>query len=243
MDSEIVLVGSIVAALSLVQSFFGIGLLVFGTPTFLILGYDFYTTLGFLLPASFGISLLQVMSGASNIPSTSKALYLFCLPGIVAGLVILEFFTPSTIVAPLVGGTLVLSAVLRIYPPSYNFASLLLRRYSGGYHVLMGFVHGLTNLGGALLVIYASAIYNDKEQVRGLVAFYYLAFSFIQMLTLYFSLGHTEFLRTSILLMLLSMGIHLILGNRVFRHANNAVFNNVLTTFMAAYGGLLFFNL
>jgi len=33
--------------LIIIQSIFGIGLLLFGTPTFLILGYDFLNTLNF----------------------------------------------------------------------------------------------------------------------------------------------------------------------------------------------------
>src|SRR5689334_5010852 len=52
----------IVGTLSVVQSLFGIGLLVFGTPSLLLLGYSFADTLAILLPASITISVLQVLS-------------------------------------------------------------------------------------------------------------------------------------------------------------------------------------
>ena len=50
----------ILLVLIIIQSIFGIGLLLFGTPTFLILGYDFFNTLNFLLPISITVSLLTV---------------------------------------------------------------------------------------------------------------------------------------------------------------------------------------
>ena len=37
----------ILLILIIIQSIFGIGLLLFGTPTFLIIGYDFFNTLNF----------------------------------------------------------------------------------------------------------------------------------------------------------------------------------------------------
>ena len=56
----------ILLVLIIIQSIFGIGLLLFGTPTFLILGYDFLNTLNFLLPISIVISLLQFISSKTT---------------------------------------------------------------------------------------------------------------------------------------------------------------------------------
>jgi len=49
----------IVALLIAFQSIFGIGLLIFGTPIFLLIDYNFVETLNILLPVSITISLLQ----------------------------------------------------------------------------------------------------------------------------------------------------------------------------------------
>ena len=43
-----------------IQSLFGVGVLLFGTPILLVLGYDFLSVLTILLPISLAINLLQV---------------------------------------------------------------------------------------------------------------------------------------------------------------------------------------
>ena len=78
----------IVTILSIFQSIFGVGLLLFGTPIFLILGNDFFDSLNILLPVSIMISFLQIKSNqfsykndfikkfnAITIPSLLFALY------------------------------------------------------------------------------------------------------------------------------------------------------------------------
>ena len=52
----------VVALLTLVQSVFGVGLLVFGTPTLLLAGCDFDRALALLLPASLCVSAAQLLS-------------------------------------------------------------------------------------------------------------------------------------------------------------------------------------
>ena len=52
---------SILFSLVIFQSLFGVGLLLFGTPIFLLLGYNFETTLILILPVSITISLLQLI--------------------------------------------------------------------------------------------------------------------------------------------------------------------------------------
>ena len=50
----------IIIILIILQSIFGIGLLLFGTPTFILFGYSFAETLSLLLPISILISLIQI---------------------------------------------------------------------------------------------------------------------------------------------------------------------------------------
>ena len=51
----------IIFILSIFQSVFGVGLLLFGTPIFLMLDYDFVSTLVTILPVSILISFFQIM--------------------------------------------------------------------------------------------------------------------------------------------------------------------------------------
>jgi len=50
-----------VVSTSVIQSVFGVGVLLFGTPLLLLLGYEFVDALGVLLPVSIAISTLQVL--------------------------------------------------------------------------------------------------------------------------------------------------------------------------------------
>src|SRR5581483_8019380 len=51
---------AVVATLALVQSLFGVGLLLFGTPILLLAGERFSAALAYLLPCSIAVSVLQV---------------------------------------------------------------------------------------------------------------------------------------------------------------------------------------
>ena len=62
----------IVISLIFFQSIFGVGLLIFGTPTFLLLGYNFDLILSFLVPISCTISLLQFIFSKDKIKEHVK---------------------------------------------------------------------------------------------------------------------------------------------------------------------------
>ena len=82
----------IIVILIIVQSVFGVGLLLFGTPSFLLLGYDFPNTINILMPISITISLFQFFK--SNV-SDKKFIIdynLFCLPFLVAFLILVLNF-------------------------------------------------------------------------------------------------------------------------------------------------------
>src|ERR687885_1890760 len=74
-----------VLAFSVVQSVFGVGLLVFGTPTLLLAGYSFEETLAYLLPCSMAISALQVRDGGLSFEPVRRDFVLFTAPAVLAG--------------------------------------------------------------------------------------------------------------------------------------------------------------
>ena len=66
---------------SVLQSIFGTGILLFGTPVLLMLGNNFQTTLTILLPASILVNCFQLRNNFKNIDQHFyKNLILFCLP-------------------------------------------------------------------------------------------------------------------------------------------------------------------
>ena len=73
----------IIILLILIQSIFGIGLLLFGTPTFIFLGYNFADTLSLLLPISIFISFLQIIFSKKKNKKYIKEFNLYCIPFLV----------------------------------------------------------------------------------------------------------------------------------------------------------------
>jgi len=236
MTVEYIIVLAVIAVLSVVQSLFGMGVLVFGTPTLLLMGYDFITTLSYLLPASFAISLLQVQAAGENRVPISKYLYLLCLPGIGIGL----WFADAPVLASwtntLIGGVLLFSALIRLWKPARLLLLTLLEKYLPIYHLMIGLTHGLTNLGGGLLAILASGLNSDKDLIRNTIAHYYLAFSIIQMITLVAVLGYLDILIAHSPTGIVSAAVYLLIGNRLFFRTSNPTYNMSLTLFMAIYG-------
>jgi len=236
MSLEFLFLLAIVAVLSVVQSIFGMGVLVFGTPTLLLMGFDFITTLGILLPASFSISLLQMLAARSSRVPISKYLYFLCLPGIIVGLWLAENSIFASWTNIMVGGTLILSALVRLWSPSRIFLNVVLMRYLPTYHLVMGIIHGLTNLGGGLLAILASGTNTDKNAIRNTIAHYYLAFSVIQMLLLATVLGHHDILITNLPTAATAALVYILIGNRLFTLTSSPSFDKALTIFIAIYG-------
>ena len=142
----------------------------------------------------------------------------------------------ATWINALVGGALLLSALIRFWSPSRRLITILLEKHLPTFHLVMGFIHGLTNLGGALLAILASETNTGKEAIRYTVAHYYLAFSVIQMLLLATVMGHHGNLMAHLPTAVISTFVYLLVGNRIFIRISNQSYNFALTMFIAIYG-------
>ena len=84
----------------------------------------------------------------------------------------------------LVGIFLILAAVLRIFDSPYVYGILATEKFKKISYLLIGFVHGLSNLGGAPLAVVASASFKDKESIRANIAFIYFALACSQLIVL-----------------------------------------------------------
>ena len=75
--------------ISIVQSIFGVGVLLFGTPLFMLYNYDFKTTLLILLPISITISLLQTIKNTTSIDIPFfKGFLIYSIPFVIVFLAI-----------------------------------------------------------------------------------------------------------------------------------------------------------
>jgi len=236
--SEYILIACLVAILSCVQSIFGVGILVFGTPTLLLLGYGFADTLCYLLPSSIIVSTIQVVRPGIKKPSIPKELYFVCLPAIGASLWFTVADRSNRYVTVLVGLILILSALIRMNPVLNTGLTKLTRNHIGIFHLAMGCVHGFTNLGGALLAMFAANLHDQKEDVRYTVAHYYLLFGLLQCLLLVW-VGSGELLIIGAMNAPFAALIYMIIGNPMFNSIKEAEYKNGMSVFIFAYGAML----
>lgn len=227
----------VVILCSVIQSVFGMGILVFGTPTLLLMGLGFTETLGYLLPASIAISAAQLCGRQKPARGLSPDLWRYCVPMIGIGLALTLFGADGLPIRKIVGFILILSVVTIAARPTRAFLLAAVEHHSALYHGVMGFVHGLSNMGGSMLSVYAAGVGGDKEKTRYIVAYYYLVFGLCQLAALLVT-GQLE-LSTNLATPVLSVGVYLMLGNRMFKTASEPVYKALFAAFMAIYGAVL----
>jgi uncharacterized membrane protein YfcA len=181
MSAEILLT---VVATAVVQSLFGAGVLLFGTPILLLLGYDFVDVLIVLLPVSIAVNLLQIAKHHAHIDFAFYRKVLFLtLPPIAFFLFLV---THARIDIGLIVGPFLLLIAFKEFSPTLNRAAGALMEYQTGYFIGMGIVHGLSNLGGSLLTALVHHKGYEKDIARVTVAASYATFAAVQLLTLSF---------------------------------------------------------
>jgi len=172
----------IIITLSIFQSIFGVGLLVFGTPIFLQLGYGFFEVLNILLPFSIVISFLQLITKSELTDKFVKNFVFFCIPLLILSLVILENIYDQINIILIVAIIMVSFSTLNILVSKGMLKFRLNQSVRSLSLALLGLLHGFTNLGGGFLALISSNIGNSKLEVRTNIAFGYLVFGAIQIL-------------------------------------------------------------
>jgi uncharacterized membrane protein YfcA len=228
----------VIAVFSVVQSLFGIGLLVFGTPTLLLLGYPFEGALAALLPASLTISLCQIARAGRPDAAFFRLFALWCLLPLGVSLAAVLSAGAAANLNPVVALLLVAFVLLRVFPDLNARAASLIVGRERPWLLLTGVVHGLSNLGGALLLVFAASRHQRKDEIRALIAFCYACFAATQLIVLawltpgVFGRGHLVYPAVAAM-------VFLTLGQRVFRGLSAPVFDSLLTSFAAGYAALL----
>jgi len=167
---------------SIIQSIFGTGVLLFGTPLLLLLGYSFQNALIILLPTSIMISLIQTINNIKMIDyKFYKKLFVYSIPAIVLFLFLIN--QNSLKINFFVGLFLIfLSLKQKIVSINYFFKNMM--KFERLYLLTTGIIHGLTNLGGSLLsaIVFSKKI--SKESKRTTIAVSYLTFAIFQIITI-----------------------------------------------------------
>jgi len=229
---------AVVAVCAVVQSIFGIGILVFGTPTLLLLGYSFPSTLAILLPASVAVSLSQVRDGPSQDMAFMRAFAAWCLVPLAATLFAVLVFGIHANATLAVAASLAVFALLRLSPGLSAKARTLVVANERPWMTVMGIVHGFSNLGGGLLIILAASRHHRKEDVRAMVAACYACFGILQ-LSILALVSPADFGWIQFAYVFVAGAAFLTVGRQVFHWVSSPVFDQLLGWLTAVYAVLL----
>ena len=223
---------------SIIQSLFGVGVLLFGTPLLLLFGFDFTTILTILLPISILINCFQLVSYYKTIDFVFyKKMLFYTIPFIVLFL----FFVTSTElnINLLVGGFLILIALQKQFPVLDGQIKKTMK-FESIYLSLMGIVHGLTNLGGSLLTAIISNKKLSKDQTRSTIAICYLTFALFQIITLFFLTERSavKFFDYTIY-WLIGAGIFFLVENKLYKNIDENKYSKSFRVFLLGSGILL----
>ena len=226
---------SVIILLIIIQSVFGIGLLLFGTPSFLILGYDFANTINILMPVSITISVLQFFKSKVKDQKFINEYNLFCLPFLVFFLVIALKFKYILNFKLLVGLLLVFSSILILNKKRFSSFKETFFKLKKLVLISIGCVHGLTNMGGSFLAIYSTLVsQNKKEITRYYICYGYLIMGILQYITvLFLSFNSIEF--TKLFYILLALIIYFP-SQILFKNVKDKKFSKYINIIALMYG-------
>lgn len=222
------------------QAVFGVGLLVFGTPTLLLLGFPFDEVLAYLLPSSIVISAVQIAQGGGSLLNPLRVRFLLLsAPAVLVATFLVLLLGRKLDARPLVGVALLLTTGVRASAALRQTMEGWVRRRLDALLVLLGLVHGATNLGGGLLACIVGSLSRDKHEIRRQIAFCYALMALAQLATLFAARPPAIDLGLCLLLPVLALASYFLIGQRMFRSASAAVYQRALTGLIGAFGILL----
>lgn len=234
----------LILVLSVVQSLFGVGLLLFGTPLMLLLGYEYTEALLYLLPASATLSWSQVkdLRKEKLHGGYRKLFFMTCLPLLVTGMIFATEFDFKYEIRILVMIMLVVAFIIRTNSELREKLQVFMKNHLMIALGSMGIIHGLSNMGGSILTPLVSSLYKDKNKVLAGVSFDYAFMATLQLIVLILIKGetfHSKFLIGAGI----SLSIRYLIGKRVFAFTSETNYQRLLNGFILANALLLGINL
>lgn len=223
--------GLIVFILSIFQSIFGIGLLALGTPLLLIIGFYFIDILNILLPCSILVSLITfVIISKKKEKIIDKEIiekfFFFSLPGIIFGLTFIYFNDLNLNFKILIGLIIIISILLKKYLKKRGVKIIRMKKTIS---LIIGFIHGVSNMGGSFLSIYLLFTNKNKIKIRYHLTFAYIFFAITQLIFLQIIYSEVSKNHNIFLLLLFSL-TGCLLGNFLEKFINKKFFFEILNT-------------
>jgi len=225
----------LIFVLGIFQSVFGVGLLLFGTPLLLFMGYSFESTLVVLLPVSITISFLQLIYKKGSIKSLVSEYNFFCLPFLVLFLVIAISIENFMDIKIYVSIFLIISSLLILNKNRIISINTQLLKYRKLSLVLIGSIHGSTNMGGGFLSLFSMLVNReDRVLTRNYISYGYFSMGVIQYITvLYFGLNNIDFTKLYYILLPLILFFP---SQKIFNKIDNQLFMKIINYIALAFG-------
>ena len=170
---------------------------------------------------------MQVIKGYKQIDfDIYKHILFISVPFIILTLYLLSKFTIHITVY--IGLLLMIIALKEYVSIIQNFINKLLS-YNNFFYVIMGLVHGMTNLGGALLT---AKIFNtnlDKYQKRSTIAISYMTFALFQIVTIL--LLTYEYNIFNLLFILIVLSVYILVNKIFFYKITNNKYDKLFAIF------------
>jgi len=180
---ELDIVYIVFALLIFIQSIAGVGILVIGTPSMLLMDFNMIEILNILLPISIitsflNLIIIKVLHNKNKIYIDKRFNFLFfiiCVPSIFIGLMILRNFENLIKFEYLVSGVILFSVIITNLKAQINKIS---EKFKISYLFITGTIHGITNSGGSLLSLLISSQQNKENSRYNITFFYFFLASF-----------------------------------------------------------------
>lgn len=221
----------------LVQSILGVGILVLGTPILLVFEFNIVEIMNMLLPISILTSLLNVLIilNQKNVQKIElntyqkKTFFLICVPSVFLGLLILKKFESLINFNLMVSIIIILSILLKLYQKKIwlflnnNFLLKIIMFF-------MGNIHGLTNSGGTLLVLFFTQSSKGKlDQNRYSVSFFYLFLALFQYLVFKLLFKNISIIEMNELIIISIVIIGTTIGNLSLKYISENKIDKMIT--------------
>lgn len=232
----------IIIFISIVQSIFGVGILLFGTPTFIYLNYDFFETLNILLPCSLIVSLIQIFNTKKNVKKNKKIFkknfFIYCLSVIFISLILLSKYADKIDFGQIVGITLIIILLTKLFSKLRKNFNFFINKNQKIINLLIGFIHGTTNMGGSFLSIYVNEITKDDIKLKTyLIGYAYFFMASTQLLSLILT-GNLYLTKVNIVCIILTI-FSVIFTSRVIKNIRPYEYNLIFNSILLVYAFLL----
>ena len=227
----------IITLLSIFQAVFGIGLLLIGTPTFLLIGYNFFDVLNLLLPFSITTSLLQVIYSKDIDSEFNTKILLYCIPPLILALSILVKYENNIDFILLISFTIIFFSIINLS----KFKNTIFnnnKKINLGL-IILGLIHGFTNLGGSFFTLICTNINKQKKIIRQNIASGYLIFGTIQLL--FINIFYKTLTASNLYYLYIPI-ISFLIAQYFYNKINNELFSKILNITILLYGIYILIN-